>query len=203
VSRTTYVATRSRQIDWTKLALFGATSVPAAVFGAAYALKQRELEWILGLSLLLSAIALASPKRSIEPAEVRVRSRSQQLTLGLCLGALLGLISGMVGIGGGVFLSPLLHFLRWDTSRRIALLCSAFIFINSVAGLIGKHASLQSALNLSSFFWVLPVAVGVGGVLGGQLLTAKLSNRWVTRATALVVFLAALETLWRAWSRAA
>lgn len=200
VARTCLSASRLRLIDWSGLAAFAGLSVPAALVGASYPMKEQYLDSLLAVTLLLSALALLSPKRTVELDDVRKLTVPQRWRVGALLGVPLGLLSGVVGIGGGVFLSPILHFQRWDTSRRIATLCSAFILVNSLAGLIGKRAMLGSLFELEAW-WALPLAVLAGGSLGARLLLKRLSNRWVTRATAAVVLLASLQTFCRAWSR--
>jgi uncharacterized protein len=200
VARTSWAAARSRQLDWLGLAAFGVLSVPAALLGAAYPLKDRHLDLLLALTLLSSAVAMASPKRTVESNGVRHWTLAQRWQLGGLVGVPLGLVSGMVGIGGGVFLSPLLHYFRWDASRRIATLCSAFILVNSLAGLAGKRATGALVFDLQAW-WVLPIAVWVGGRFGTRLLLTRLSNQWITRATAAVVFLGSLQAFWRAWPK--
>jgi uncharacterized membrane protein YfcA len=197
VARTSLTATRIREIDWRGFAAFAWVSVPAAVLGASYRLEQRHLDWILATTLLGSALALASPKRAVEPSQVRERTVARRIAIGFLLGAPLGLLGGMVGIGGGVFLSPILHFLRWNSSKRIATLCSVFILANSLAGLVGKRAEF-AAIEQVPFWWLLPLAVLIGGSFGARLLLRRLSNVWITRATAVVVFLASLQTFLRA-----
>ncbi len=200
VARTCFAALRLRLIDWRSLAAFACLSVPAALVGASYPLRDRVLDLLLASTLLLSALALVGPKRSVEPWEVCQRTATSRFGFGALVGMPLGLVGGLVGIGGGVFLSPLLHHLRWDTSRRIATLCSSFILVNSLAGLVGKRTMLVRLFELDAW-WVLPIAVWLGGALGTRLLLTKLSNRWITRATAAVVLLASLQTFHRAWTR--
>jgi uncharacterized protein len=199
VARTCLAALRLRLIDWASLAAFACLSVPAALVGASYPIKDRHLDLLLACTLLFSALALVGPKRTVEPGDVRHRSATRRLVLGAMLGMPLGLIGGLVGIGGGVFLSPVLHFLRWNTSRHIATLCSAFILLNSVAGLVGKRAMWGDIFALHAW-WALPIAVWLGGTLGTRLLLTRLSNRWITRATAAVVFFASMQTFYRVWS---
>lgn len=200
VARTTLLAARLRQLDWLSLGAFGIFSIPAAWLGAIYPMRERLLDLVLASTLMLSAMALASPKRAVEPADVRARTSAQRFSLGAVIGMPLGLLGGLVGIGGGVFLSPLLHYLKWSDSRRIATLCSAFILVNSLAGLLGKQARLSAVFELERW-WLLPIAVALGGVIGTRWLLTKLTHRSITRATALVVGLASLQAFWRAWGR--
>ena len=199
VARTCFAAVRLRLLDWASLAAFAWLSVPAALVGASYSIKDRHLDLLLACTLLFSALALVGPKRAVEMGDVRHRSAAQRLGLGAAIGMPLGLVGGLVGIGGGVFLSPVLHFLRWNTSRHIATLCSAFILVNSVAGLVGKRAMLGNIFELRAW-WLLPVAVWLGGSLGTRLLLTRLSNRWITRATAAVILVASIQTFYRVWS---
>lgn len=197
VARTTILAARLRQLDWASVVALGVFSVPAAWLGAVWPLQDRWLDFILAFTLLASAIALASPKRAVDRSDVPPRTPVRRLGVSAALGAPLGFLGGMVGIGGGVFLSPLLHFLKWNDSRRIATLCSAFILVNSVAGLLGKCSRWTAVFELETW-WALPLGVAVGGMVGTRWLLTTLSHRWITRATAVVVGVAAMQTLWRA-----
>ena len=88
---------------------------------------------LLGLSLSLAGVSLCV-RRAPDGSVVAERSWA----LATCVGGSLGLLSGMVGIGGGIFLAPILHHLRWASSKTIAALCSFFILINSISGLAGQ-----------------------------------------------------------------
>jgi hypothetical protein len=104
----------------------------------------------------------------------------------------------MVGIGGGIFLAPVLHLLRAAEPKRIAATASFFIMVNSIAGLAGqttKHASTQHLMQLTEFGWLF-AAVLIGGQLGSRLSARALSGRVVKRLTALLVAYVAARLLY-------
>jgi hypothetical protein len=109
--------------------------------------------------------------------------------VGLPLGGLIGLLAGLVGIGGGIFLSPCLHLLRLADAKRIAATSSFFIMVNSVAGLVGqvmKHGTLEHLERHLSYIW-LAAAVLLGGQIGSRLSARVLSGQLVRRLTAVLV----------------
>ena len=196
VSNTTVSVIRQRKLEFMEVVLFGCFSVPSAWCGARLRLSDRALDLALAIALGIAAISLAHPRRAVEPGAVAVRSKYQRITLAAALAIPTSLVGGIVGIGGGVFLSPALHWLKWNTSQRIAALCSVFILVNSIAGLVGKR-NLPDTLHRLHEWYPLPIAVLLGGAVGTMLLTRRLSNNWITRVTACIVFVAAIQTLRR------
>lgn len=140
---------------------FAVTSVPAAYAGGLLAVPDETLRPILGAALLLAgARLLLPPERSLRSSAALERHR---LWLAPVIGAALGLLSGMIGIGGGVFLSPILLFLGWAGVRAAAATSAGFIVLNSLGGLLG-HAS-RSPVPWSGVA-VLAGAVAAGGLAG-------------------------------------
>jgi len=113
------------------------------------------------------------------------------------IGAGIGYVSGLVGIGGGIFLAPILHLVRWAPPRTIAALSSAYIAANSVAALVGKSMSLQTGRMTIDLweFWPLLIAVAFGSWLGHKLLRGMFPERWVKAITALLVLIVAFRLL--------
>jgi uncharacterized protein len=103
-------------------------------------------------------------------------------------------LSGLVSIGGGIFLAPLLHLLHWGNARTIAALASVFIFVNSISGLLGQ---LQSGLNLWNYQTNFPllIAVFVGGQVGARLGARQWNPVIIKRITASLILLAAINIL--------
>jgi uncharacterized membrane protein YfcA len=126
---------------------------------------------------------------NVEPA--RRRPGSEAL-----LGGTLGGFSGVIGIGGGIFLAPVLHLTRWGPAKQTAATASLFILFNSLAGLAGKAARLAVPSALGTYA-PLFAAVLVGGQVGSRLGARRLPARWVKRGTALVVLIAAVDLLVR------
>lgn len=171
-----------------------AASVPMAFLGGALPLKEKTFLILLGVSLVLTALLMLA-QRSIEDKAPAATTQSYPAGLPALLGGAVGLLSGMVGIGGGIFLSPLLHLLRWDAPKNIAATASFFILANSVAGLAGQL--WQQSFRIDWHF-ALPLmfAVLLGGQIGSRLSALKLRQQQVRFATALLVLYAGVNVLW-------
>ncbi len=187
-----FVYWRAGLIDIRKALPFVLVSVPAAFVGGTVHLTETAFFVTLGLVLVSSALLLAGQAK--RPA-VASATRSSHL-LPPALGGGIGLLSGVVGIGGGIFLSPVLHLLRWDRGVRIAALASFFILVNSLAGLTGL--GVGGALRAGGWLpWALLVSVAAGGQLGTRLGLNVLGTRYVRLVTAGLVFVVGLRLLLR------
>ena len=115
------------------------------------------------------------------------------------MGTGIGFVSGMVGIGGGIFLAPVLLLTNWADSRRIAATASLFILVNSAAGLAGQlmKSGLEQGAAALTFYWPLFLAVLVGGQIGSVMATKALPEVWIRRLTALLILYVALRILLR------
>ena len=109
----------------------------------------------------------------------------------------LGLLAGIVGIGGGIFLAPLLHLTRWRNARAIAATASLFILVNSLFGLAGQLAKRGVDLFAGAMVEALPllIAVAVGGQIGGLLAVRLLPLRWIRWLTAVLVVIVGVRLL--------
>ena len=103
------------------------------------------------------------------------------------LGGFVGLLSGISGIGGGIYLSPVLNILKWKNPRIIASLASVFILVNSAAGLVGLNVAGTFHINYSLIFKLI-IAVVLGGSLGSYLSNKKLNLKFLGILTAILVF---------------
>jgi uncharacterized protein len=110
----------------------------------------------------------------------------------MLLGAVIGLLSGLTGVGGGIFLSPVLLLARWADARRTAAVSAAFILVNSAAGLLGNPAGVKS---VSSSLPYLAAAALAGGLLGTELGTRRLPPRSIRQLLAAVLLVAALKLI--------
>lgn len=191
VSGGVYHFSRAGLLRWRTLAAYTVTSVPLAYLGGLARSDEATLKLVTGIALVFAAVALFVPTRREEAEERKAPAWAPPL-----LGAALGLLSGFVGIGGGIFLAPILHLLRWESSRRIAALASAFIFVNSVAGLAGQLQKAEPALFRAEYLWLLG-AVLVGGQFGSRLGAYRLAPLWVKRVTAVIVLAAGAQLVWR------
>lgn len=196
VSVGSYLAVHRRDFDWRLSVPFFVASVPMAFVGGLIPLDATLYFLLLGLSLAIAGVSLIV---RTAPDDA-VTSGKRGWGLAGVLGGL-GLLSGMVGIGGGIFLAPILHHLRWASSKTIAALCSFFILINSLSGLAGQILKTGTASAISGLHDAIPllIAVVIGGVIGGRFVIEGVANQRVAQLTGLLVLLVGLRILW-AWA---
>lgn len=171
--------------SWKMLLPFILLSIPAAFIGGAIHISPQTYSVVLGGALILSAariLVIRNHHRAGQSAEYVVSWK-----WGLPIGALLGLISGMTGIGGGVFLSPILLLAGWADIKRSAALASAFIVLNSISGLVGQltRVSLDVAALVP-----LAIAVVLGGALGSYAGATRIQTRWLHILLSVVLLIA-------------
>ncbi len=111
-------------------------------------------------------------------------------------GGIIGFISGMVGIGGGIFLAPLLHLTNWDTPKKIAATASIFILVNSIAGLFGQYSNPDFIIDwqLTS---VLLMTVFIGGQIGSKMSYNYFTPIQLKKATAILIAFVSLRILFK------
>lgn len=159
-------------------------SVPAAFLGGMIPLREKTFFIFLTLVLLLSGFRLLFLKE--KPPEAIQAPGASMLILA---GAFLGLLSGMVGIGGGIFLSPLLIHLGWARSKNAAAVASVFILLNSLSGLAGQFTK-----NADTFIWktyvTLFIAVMIGGYIGSRVGShSKISYALIQKGTGVLTLI--------------
>lgn len=174
--------------SWRILLPFVMTSVPFAFWGGSIALPGNAYKIVLGIILLYAGSRmLITAKGTIsQPA------RLLPLVPALISGAIIGLLSGLTGTGGGIFLTPLLLFTGWSQPRQASGVSAAFILVNSVAGLLGQSpnmAMLPQAMPL----WLAVVAVG--GWVGAEFGSKHWNSIQLRRALAFVMVIAALKLI--------
>src|SRR5688572_11601567 len=162
---------RAGQFDWRTLWPFALASVPAAFIGGMLHLPTTFYRPLVGVILLLAALELVRSARRSAAREADAPQSDVPIVPALCIGAGIGLLSGLTGTGGGIFLSPVLLFLGWAQTRKTSGVSAAFILLNSVAALAGTTFVL-SALPPAIPLWLL-AATG-GALLGTQLGTRLL-----------------------------
>ena len=178
------------------VAPFLVASVPAAYFGGIVPISEQWFIMILGLSLLVSGLLLLNPRPR---QRIRVLTSSRRWMISLPAGAVLGLLSGLTGIGGGIFLAPLMYLAGWARPRVIAASASLFIFVNSLAGLaghLGKFMDTQEPGLLLTYI-TLPLAVVIGGQFGSFFGSGIIGERIVRRMTGCLVLLVGTRILLR------
>jgi uncharacterized membrane protein YfcA len=175
---------------------FVVLSIPMAWLGGRAPIEEDAFIILLGFSLLAAGIAMWFQP----PKATATQSRTSLLSwaVGLPLGGAIGLLSGMVGVGGGIFLAPCLHLLRLGEAKRIAATSSFFIMVNSIAGLVGQTMKQATVAHLEALtdYWPLGLAVLVGGQIGSRLSAEALSGRVVKRMTAVLILYVAGRLLY-------
>lgn len=167
---------------------FAVGSIPAAYFGGAWQLTDTTYRMIVGIALLIAAWRMFAEHKD------DMARRAPPFAGALLLGVGIGLLSGLTGVGGGIFLSPILLMLHWTTMRESAALAAAFILVNSIAGLAGyagsPHAVWPEAL------WVFVLVALAGGLLGSELAVRRLAPAILKRLLGVVLIVAAWKMLW-------
>lgn len=149
------------------LTWFAVTSVPAAYIGSQWHLNPSVYKIILGICLLIAMLRIL-----YRPSEITKPVRPIPRVLALSIGLGLGLLSGMIGIGGGIILSPLLIIFRWSTVKQSAGISAMFILLNSLSGLAGI-INQGYVPDERSAIWIF--AALLGGLTGAYLGSKKLS----------------------------
>ena len=186
---------RAGLISWPQVLPMLMVSAPLAFLGGMVPLKQWLFLTILGAALLASAGALL-----LQPEKTTARSLPKSGLLAVC-GAV-GLLAGLSGIGGGIFMAPVLHLMRWADARRIAAFACIYILINSIAGLLGQLAkqSTSTITEVAADYGMLLIAVLIGGQIGGLSGLRYFKPNMLRILTALLVGYAAIRLLWQAYS---
>ncbi len=177
---------RAGHFSWRLFWPFAALSVPLAFLGGRISLPTHWLKVLLGLTLLYSAVRFF-----IQPNEEK-EIREPSVPAALCVGAVLGLLSGLTGTGGGIFLTPLMIFLRWGTTKAVAAVSAMFILLNSISGLLGVVSNGQA---LPPLAWKLLPAAVIGGIIGSYLGSNRFSPTIIKRILSAVLIVAAYKLI--------
>ena len=165
-------------------------SIPLAFFGGTLEINKEIFEILLFFVLFIAGLLLLINNKSYEDKNIIIKKVN--LFFSISIGSVLGLISGIVGIGGGIFLSPILFLLKADRPKNIATTASLFILINSISGILGQLTK-ENVLNEIFSYWSLFLAVLAGGLIGNFLNIKILSNRTLALITSLLVIFIAIR----------
>jgi uncharacterized membrane protein YfcA len=190
VAGASYLFIRHKEVEWKKIIPLVCAGVLMSFLGAKLKLSENLFYVLLGCSLIIAGILLLiERKRKIDVSFNKPSPIRESI-----LGGSIGFLSGMVGIGGGIFLSPLLNLLKWDTSKRIAATASIFILVNSLSGIAGQLTNESFPINYTRLL-LLSLAVFIGGQLGSRIGIFKLDQLMVKKITGILVLLAGIEIL--------
>lgn len=183
---------RGGHLSWNRFWPLAILSVPAAIVGGYLPTPVWLFVGLLAVALAISGLLMLWNPLWREGAE---SSAGDGRATDLASGASLGLLAGITGIGGGIYLSPLLHLRRWGTSKAIAGTCATFILVNSIGGLVGQllKSGSQATVHVTTTNWPLFPAVAVGGLIGSTLGSFRLNNDVLRTLTGLLVLYVAIR----------
>ncbi len=186
---TTWRMYRAGLTDFKAVLPFVIGSIPMAFVGGAIHLPAQSYRLLIGAMLLFAAVRLwISAKPAMDEASEGVKP--VPLLPALAIGAVIGLLSGLTGTGGGIFLSPVLVMMNWTTIRRASGIAAPFILVNSLAGLAGNLSITQRLPSELPYFLI---AAMLGAFLGAQLGVRWLPPHILRRVLALVLLVAGLK----------
>ncbi len=165
-------------------------SIPFAFIGGTLKIDKEIFEILLFLVLFIAGLLLLINNRSYGNANFI--KKKIKFSFSFLIGSILGLVSGIVGIGGGIFLSPILFIIKADKPKIISTHASIFILINSISGILGQLTK-EIVFNQISIYWPLFLSVIIGGLIGNYLNLKILSGRLLAISTSLLVMFVALR----------
>lgn len=177
---------RAGYLSWSLFWPFALLAAPFAFLGGYLHLPSHILKVLLGLVLLYSAMRFFATPAAEGPVH------KPPLPAALVCGAAIGLLSGLTGTGGGIFLTPLLLLMGWATAKPAAAVSALFILLNSVAGLLGAYSSTQ---HLPGYLLPLLAAAAVGGALGSYFGSRRFPAVAIKRLLATVLFIAGVKLI--------
>jgi len=161
----TYKFLKSGCFDKKVFLVFAATSIPMAFVGGYIKIDSQWFKIFAGSFLVITAFLLISRQFIKSTGEIK----KVNTPLALLIGAVIGLVSGLLGVGGGIFLSPIILLLSWTSVKNASGVAALFILSNSVLGLAGHYASLKS-VPFETLYFIIVVAIGgfIGSYYGSQ-----------------------------------
>lgn len=188
----TVIFYREGKVVWKEMWPYLASSIPMAYVGGFWPIKQETFFILLGITLVIVPFLLwFQPEGERRNGVARL---PETTGLKILIGSAIGLLSGLVGIGGGIFLSPFLHILRWSEPRKISALASVFILVNSLGGLAGQFNQGIPEWSVG-FLAPLLLAVFLGGQMGSRWGARKFSPIRIRRITAVLILVAGINIL--------
>lgn len=175
-----YLYQKNNIIDWHKTTPIVLCSVPMAFIGGYLKINQSLFYILLAITLIIAALLMWFSTKTSENKEHLSTTKS------IGIGSFIGFLSGIVGIGGGIFLAPLLHLTNWNTSKKIAATASVFILANSISGLFGQVLNPNFSIDWNITLLLL-LSVFIGGQIGSRFSNKILSAKQLKQATAILI----------------
>jgi uncharacterized protein len=194
VSSGCYLFIKHKQLNLRLVLPFFITSIPMAYLGGKMHIDKNTFVILLGFALLIAGMRMLWFRH--RELKNHIPSKKMALMIGLPVGAALGFLSGITGIGGGIYLAPILYLLGWGSAKNIAAAASIFILVNSGFGLLGQ---LEKNLFVVDYSLLLPLAICVflGGQIGSRLSAIKFNPFVIKRLTAILIIFVAVRVLWQ------
>ena len=167
---------------------FAIGSIPCAFIGGSISIPTQIYRPIVGIVLLYAATRLGLTSSNSQPQP----AHPVPIWLSISLGMIIGLLSGLTGVGGGIFLSPLLLLRGWAGMKEAAGVSAAFILVNSIAGLLGyliKFPTLPSSL------WLWSICAAIGGWIGSEYGSKRIGSTKLRRLLAVVLTIAGIKLI--------
>lgn len=175
--------------------VFALGSIPFAFVGGLISIDSSIYKIILGILLLLSVAKMTGLLNVFsKKSDFDAPSKAANLSIGLPIGASIGFVSGLIGIGGGIILSPIILLLRWGTAKEAAAISALFIWVNSLSGLIGQFSV---GMKTNQYWWLMVMLVIAGGLIGGFLGSKKLDNKKLRHLLSFVLLVAAIKLIFK------
>jgi uncharacterized membrane protein YfcA len=186
----TIIFYREKALAWKEVVPYLLLSVPMAYLGGRMKLSDHDFFVLLAVTLIIASFFLwfQSDRKNEK------QSGKNSFLIQLLMGGAIGLLSGLVSIGGGIFLAPIMHFFRWNEPKRISAIASVFILVNSIGGLWGQFSKGIPSLEFS-FLLPLLGSVFIGGQIGSRLGARVFDPIYIKRITALLILIAGLFIL--------
>jgi uncharacterized protein len=181
---------RSGNLNFKFLAPYLIGSIPFSFLGASILISKDLFEMLLFIILIIAGIFLLIESKSFKKKNIKINQIPKIISI--LIGSVIGFTSGIVGIGGGIFLSPILFLVKAGYPKQIAASASLFILINSIIGVAGQLTK-EIVLNEFLNYWPFFVAVLAGGQIGNFLNIKFLSNKTLTILTSLLVIMVAIR----------
>jgi len=184
---------RAGLFSWRLFWPFAVVSVPAAFVGGGVTVPARGYKILVGVVLLYAAVWMFQSARGATPTPAPTPDvRPPNLWIALAAGLFIGLLSGLTGVGGGIFLSPLILYAGWAETRMTSGVAAPFILVNSIAGLLGHMTSVQQ-IPAAIPFWA--GAVLLGGWLGATYGSSRAPTTILRRLLSVVLVIAAVKLI--------
>jgi len=186
ITTTKYI--RAGRFSWPLFWPFALASVPFAYAGGLFNLPGIYYKPVIGVVLIYAAYRFLKDAGSVD-----YEIKSPLIPVVVLSGACLGFFSGLMGVGGGIFLSPLLIFLQWEEVKKVSGIVAAFILVNSIAGLLGFISSKTPQLPEGLPIWA--IAAVIGGYIGAEYGSKRLASPMIKRILSLVLLVAGIKMI--------